>query len=205
MQSTQTLEIIGKVSTPCWLPLAVGHLSQVVCMRNVIHTRDQCARVGFAVCKDAANRDATEADAAIAALATDQTCTLTFTACTVVGECHFESCVNGLGARVREEDTIKTSRHHLSNFFRCFKGEWVTHLEWRRVVELHHLLVYSFSNFVTAVTSVYAPEPGTCIEYFLAISRCEVHAFCAFQNARCSFKLLVASKRHPEIGHVQIC
>ena len=71
MQRDDALELVGEMRAPVRLALAEGLVLAVVGVRQVIDAGQQRAEE-LAVVDDAADRDAAEADAVIAALAADQ-------------------------------------------------------------------------------------------------------------------------------------
>src|SRR6516225_3323837 len=72
---------------------------------------------------DAADRDAAEADAVIAALAPDQPGPLSFAASPMIGERDIERRVDRLRARTREEDAVEPLRRHGRKPCGEFEGE----------------------------------------------------------------------------------
>ena len=71
MQRDDALEIVGEMRAPFRLALGEGLLLAIVGRRQVVDAGEQRAEE-FAVGDDAADRNAAEADAVIAALAPDQ-------------------------------------------------------------------------------------------------------------------------------------
>ena len=71
MQRDDTIEFVGEMRAPFRLADAEGLLLAIVSRRQMIDAGEQRAEL-FAVVDDAADRNAAEADAVIAALAADQ-------------------------------------------------------------------------------------------------------------------------------------
>ena len=72
MQRDETLEIIGKMRAPFRLADGEGLFLTIVSRRQMVDAGEQRAEL-LAVVDDAADRNAAEADAMIAAFAADQT------------------------------------------------------------------------------------------------------------------------------------
>ena len=109
VQRDDALELVGEMRAPVRLALAEGLVLAVVGGRQVIDAGQQRAEE-FAVVDDAADRNAAEADAVIAALAPDQAGARAFAAHVVIGERDLERGVDRLRAGVAEEHVIEIAR-----------------------------------------------------------------------------------------------
>src|SRR3546814_4822208 len=98
-----------------------------------MHDTRHAEAVHFAIPHHAADGEAREVDAMIAALATDQTEALSFTADAVVEDRDFQSCLNSFRSGIREEDVVETARRQRLYPARQFEGRWMAMLEGRRV------------------------------------------------------------------------
>ena len=171
---------------------------QVVRVRQVIDARQHRAEE-LAVVDHAADRDAAEADAVVAALAADQAGARAFAAHAVIGERDLERGVDRLGARVREEHVVEALRRDL--------GERVRELE-RRSGGPSGTAARSPSSRSASLTAsvislrpwpgVDAPEARDAVEDLAAVGRPVVHALGAREQARVRLELPVGRERHPE-------
>ena len=100
----------ARCAAPLRLAAGEGVVRRVVGVRQVIHAGQQAAE-DLAVGDDAADRDAAEADAVIAALAADQPRARALAASAVVGERDLQRGIDRLGAGVGEEDVVEVARH----------------------------------------------------------------------------------------------
>ena len=90
----------------------------------------------LAVADDAADRDAAEADAVIAALAADEARARALALRAVIGERDLERGVDRLRARVAEEHVVEVARRERGEPLGELEGLRMAHLEGRRVVHL---------------------------------------------------------------------
>ena len=135
MQRDDALEIVGKMRAPFGLALGEGLLLAIVGVRQVIDAGKQRAEE-LAVGDDAADRDAAEADAVIAALAPDQARARAFAAHIVIGERDLERGVDRLRAGIAEEHVVEIARRQRRDPARELERLRMAELEGRRVVEL---------------------------------------------------------------------
>src|SRR6266567_560457 len=92
--------------TPFRLALGKGLLLAIIGVRQVVDAAERRTE-HLAIRHDAADRNAAEADAVIAALAADHAHARGFAAHVVVGESDFERCINGFRAGIAEEHMIE--------------------------------------------------------------------------------------------------
>ena len=197
VQRDQALELLGEVGAVLGLAADIGVPGEVVRVRQVVHTR-QTGAEPLAVVHDAADRDAAEAHAVIAAFTADEAGARAFAAGAVVGERDLERGVDGFGTGVREEDVIEPLREPAGHCVRELEAGLVSHLERRRVLHRRDLPTHRLGDFPAAVARIDAPQAGHRIEDLPALRRPVVHALGAGQQARVRLELAVGRERHPE-------
>ena len=138
VQRDQAIEFVRKVPAPFRLADGEGLLGAVIGRRQVIDAGDQRAE-HLAVADDAADRDAAEADAVIAALAADQPHARGVAAHVVKGERDLERGVDRLRAGIAEEHVVEVAGGERGDAARQFERLRVRELEGRRVVHLGRL------------------------------------------------------------------
>lgn len=87
----------------------------------------------------------------------------------------FESRVDGLRARIGEEDMVQSLGGELNETIGQFKGFRMPHLKRRRVVKFLDLPLHGFDNLGMRVAGVTAPETGRPVQYGAPIRRPIVH------------------------------
>ena len=107
------LERVGELGAVRRLSARERVAREIVRVRQVVDDRQQLRRELLAVGLDAADRDAAEADAVIAARAADEAHALRLPLRLPVGERDLERRVDRLRARVAEEHVIDVARQHL--------------------------------------------------------------------------------------------
>src|SRR4051794_36402782 len=100
----------------------------------------QHAAEEFAIVDHASYGDATEPDAVISLLASDQSLASAFPAYAVISDCNLERGVYRFRTRVREKDMIQIAGCDFSKLFSKSECRRMSHLEGRRVVELLQLV-----------------------------------------------------------------
>ena len=190
------LELVGEMRAPVRLALAEGLVLAIVGRRQMIDAGEQRAEE-FAVVDDAADRDAAEADAVIAALAPDQARARAFAAHVVIGERDLERGVDRLRAGIGEEHMVERAGRHRRHPARQLEGLGVGELEGRRVVELGRLRLDGLDDRVAVVAGVGAPEPGGAVEHGAALGRVVVHVLRPRDQARRGLEGAVRRERQP--------
>ena len=109
VQRDEALEFVGEVRAVLGLAARVGVAGEVVRVRQVVDARQHRAEQ-LAVVDHAADGDAAETDAVIAALPTDEARARAFAARAVIGQRDLERGVDRLRAGVREEDVVEALR-----------------------------------------------------------------------------------------------
>ena len=152
----------------------------------------------LAVVDDAADRDAAEADAVIAALAADQAGAGAFAAHVVIGERDLERGVDRLGARVAEEHVVEIGGRERRDPARELEGLRMGELERRRVVELRRLALDRRDDRVAVVAGIAAPHAGGGVEHGAAVGGVVVHVLGPGDQPRRLLEGAVGRERHPE-------
>ena len=138
VQCDDALELVGKVRAPFRLTLGEGLMLAAVGRRQMVDAGQQRAEE-FAVVDNAANRNAAEADAVIAALAADQAGARAFAADVVVGERNLERGVDRLRAGIAEKHAVEVGRRQRRDPARQLERFGMREMERRRVIELRCL------------------------------------------------------------------
>ena len=196
MQRDDALEIVGEVRAPFRLALAEGLLLAVVGVRQMIDAGEQRAEE-FSVGDDAADRDAAEADAVIAALAPDQARARAFAAHVVIGERDLERGIDRLRARIAEEDVVEIAGRERGHAARQLERLRVRELERRRIVELGRLGADRGDDRIAIVSGIGAPQPGGAVEHGAAVGRVVVHVLGAGDQPRRGLERAVRRERDP--------
>ena len=135
VESDQPLEIVGELGAMLRLAAGEGVPGEVVGVADVVDAGEQRAEL-LAVGDDAADRDAAEIDAVIAALAADQAEARALADGALIGERDLQRRLDRLRAGIGEEDVVDARRHVGDEAGGQLEGLGVAHLEGRRVVEL---------------------------------------------------------------------
>ena len=138
VQRDDALQLVGEMRAPFRLAAGEGLFGAVIGVRQVVDARQQRAEE-LAVLDDAADRDAAEADAVIAALAADQARPAALALHVPIGERDLERRIHGLRARVAEEDVVEVARRELGEARGEGEAARMAELEGRRIVELLRL------------------------------------------------------------------
>ncbi len=124
------------------------------------HVRDvgQRRTVLAPVVDDAGQRDASEVDAMVGALARHEDIAPALAARLVVGERDLHCAVDRFGARVDEEDAVQVAGCQLGHARRQFELPGVAARERRDEVELAKLRGHGVGDFLAAVARIDAKE-----------------------------------------------
>jgi hypothetical protein len=200
VQGDQPLEFVGQVRAVLGLATGIGIALQVVRVRQVVDAREPRAEP-FAVVDHAADGDAAEADAVIAALAADEAGARGLAARAVIGERDLQRGVDRLRSGIGEEDVAEVRRQPARDVVGELERARVSHLERRRVFHRRDLAADRLGDFAAAVAGIDAPQARHCVEDLPAVRRPVMHALGAGQHARVGLELPVGRERHPESFH----
>ena len=156
----------------------------------------------LAVGDDAADRDAAEIDAVIAALAPDQPEPRALALGAVIGERDLQRGVDRFRPRIGEEHMVHALGRDVDQPVGQFEHDRMAHLECRRVIELRRLLLDRLGDLGPAVAGIDAPEPGCAVEDLAPVARRVVHVLGGDQHARRLLELTVRRERHPERAEI---
>ena len=196
MQRDDAFEIVREMRAPVRLALAERLLGAIVGRRQMIDAGQQRAEE-FAVADDAADRDAAEADAVIAALAADQARARAFAADVVIGERDLERGVDRLRSGIAEEHMIEVLRRQRRHPARQLERLRMRKLKRRRVVELGRLRADRRDDRIAVVSGVGAPQPGGAVEHGAAVGRVIVHVLGARDQPRRGLERAIGREREP--------
>ncbi len=197
MQRDDALELVGEMRAPFGLALGEGLLLAVVGVRQVVDAGEQRAEQ-LAVVDDAADRDAAEADAVIAALAADQARARAFAAHRLIGERDLERGVDRLRAGIAEEHVVEVAGRERRDAVRELERLRMGELERRRIVELAGLALDRRDDRVAVVAGIAAPQAGGRVDHLAAVGGDVVHVLGARDQARRLLEGPVRRERHPE-------
>ena len=184
------------MAAPLRLADAEGLLGPVIGGRQMIDAGEQRAEL-LAVGNDAADRDAAEADAVIAALAADQPHPRRIVAHVMEGERDLERGVDRLRAGIAEEHVIEIARRERGDAARQLERLGVRKLEGRRVVEFGRLGLDRLDDRVAVMAGIGAPQAGRAVDELAPVRREIVHVLGARDQARARLERPVGRERHP--------
>ena len=202
VQLHQTFQIIGELSAVLGLAAREGIARRIVRVAHVIDRSEHVAE-GLAVADHAAYGNAAEADAVVAALASDQDAARAFAADAVVSQRDFQRGIHCFGAGVGEEHPVHALRGDRRQLFRRLEGDGVVHLEAGRVVHGLGLLLDRVDDRAAAVACVDRPKPGDAIEHFAAVLGLIMHILGGHQQAGRGLELAIRGEGNPQRVEVQ--
>ena len=138
-------------------------------VRQVVDAGQQRAE-HLAVGDDAADRDAAEIDAVIAALAADQAGARALALGAVVGERDLQRGVDRFRTGIGEEHMVQARRRDVDQPVGELEDDRMAHLEGRRVVELGRLLLDRLGDLRAAVAGIDAPQARGAVEDLAAVA-----------------------------------
>ena len=197
VQTDDALQFVGQMRAPLRLADGEGLLGAVIGGLQMIDAGHQHAEL-LAVVDDAADRDAAEADAVIAALAADQPHARGVAAHVVIGERDLERGVDRLRAGIAEEHVVEIAGRQRGDAARQLEGLRVRELEGRRVVELARLGLDRFHDRIAIMARIGAPETGGAVDQLAPVRGEIVHVLGAGDEARPRLEGAVGRERHPE-------
>ena len=182
---------------PFGLALGEGLGVAVIGVRQVVDAGEERAKE-LPVIDDAADRDAAEADAVIAALAADEAGARAVAAHVVIGERDLECGVDRLRTRIAEEHMVEIAGREGRDAACEFKRVRMSELECRCVVELLRLALDRRDDRVAVVARIAAPQAGSAVEHSAAVVGVIVHPLGPRDQPRRLLEGAVRRKRHPE-------
>ena len=196
VQRHQPVKRVGQMRAPFRLADGEGLLLAVIGHRQMIDAGHQRAEL-LAVRHDAADGDAAEADAVIAALAPDQAHARALVPNFVIGERNFQRGVDRLRAGIAEEDMIKIAGSERRDARSELEGFRMRELKRRRVVELGRLALDRRHDRIAVMAGVRAPEAGGAVDQLAPVRREVMHVLGAGDQARPRLEGAVGRERHP--------
>ena len=152
----------------------------------------------LAVRHDAADRDAAEAAAVIAALAADQPGAARLAAHVVVGDGDLQRRVDRLRTGVREEDVVEVARRQRRDAGRDREGLGMTELERGCEIEFRGLRLDGLDDGLAVVAGIGAPEARGAVHHGAPVRRVVEHVLGPRDHARALLERAVRRIRHPE-------
>ena len=134
VQRDDALELVGELRAPCSGWPREKALAQVMGVRQMIDAGSRLPK-SLAVARDAADRDAAETDAVIAALAADEAGARALAADAVIGDGDLERGIDRLRAGIGEEDMVEIAGRQVPRAAPPLEGLGMAHLEGGRVIE----------------------------------------------------------------------
>ena len=196
MQGHDAIERVGQVPAPLGLAHREGLVLAVVGVGQVVDAREQRPEV-LAVAHDAADRDAAEAGAVVAALPPDQPLPRALAAHVVVRDGDLERRVDRLRPGVGEEHVVEVGGRQRRDAGRELEGLGVAELEGGREVELGRLLLDGAHDRLAGVARVGAPQARGAVHHGAALGRVVVHVLGARDHPRALLEGAVRGERHP--------
>ena len=192
-----TFQLVGKLGPVFRLAAGEGVAREVVRVRHMVDTRQQCAE-HLAVGNDAADRNAAEIHPVIAALATDQPCAAALAAHPMIGNRHLQRGLDRLRSGIGIEAVIHAVRRQVDQPVRQFERLRMPHLEGRRIIKLRHLVLHGLNDLRPRMTRIHAPQACRAVKDLAAVGGRVVHVPGADHHARVRLELPVRGERHPE-------
>jgi hypothetical protein len=201
MQRDHPFQVFREFNAIRWQALRERIATDIERVAHVVDAGQQRAEE-LAVVREAADRDAAEADTVIALFATDQARALAVAAGTVIGQRDLQCGIDRLRARIGEEHAVHAFRRDRGQAFGHLERQGMTHLEGRREVHRRDLLLHGSDDAVAAMAGIAAPQAAGAIEDFATIDRGVEHALRGCEQARLRLELSVGRERHPERPHL---
>ena len=152
----------------------------------------------LAVVHDAADRDAAEVDAVIAAFAPDQPGPRALAPRPVIGDGEFQRRFHAFRAGVGVEHMLDALGRDIDQAVGKLERDGVAHLEGRGIVEFRRLMGDGFADLRAAMARVAAPQARRPVQHLPPVGRGIVHVACRHEHARRFLELPVRGEGHPE-------
>src|SRR6266540_3320644 len=196
VQRDDALELVGQMPAPVRLTLAEGLMLAAVGRRQMVDAGEQRAEQ-FAVVDHAADRNAAEADAVVAALTPDQAGARAFAAHVVIGERDLERGVDRLRAGIAEEHVVEVAGRERGDSARELERLGMGELKRRRVVERGRLRLDRRNDRIAIVPGIGAPHAGGAVEHGAPVGGVVMHVLGARDQARRGLERPVGRERKP--------
>ena len=197
MERDDALKLVGEVGAPLRLALGEGLMLAAIGRRQMVDAGEKRSEE-FPVIDDAADRNAAEADAVIAALTADQAGAVALAADIVVSERDLQCGVDRLRTRITEEHAVEIGRRQRGDPARQLEGLWMGEMKRGRVVEFGGLPLDRRDNRITVVAGIRAPQPRQSIEHGAPVRREVVHSLRRRDQTRCALESSVRRERQPK-------
>ena len=201
VQADDPLERVGEMAAPFRLALGEGLMFAAVGGRQMVGSGQQGAEE-LAVVDHAADGNAAEADAVIAALAADQALPRAVAAHVVVGDRDFQRGVGGFRSRIGEEDMVEIARREFGDARGELECERMRELEGRREIQFGGLALDRGDDGGPIVAGVAAPERRGRVENLTPLGGVIVHVLRFGNQPRPLLERPVRRERQPERGQV---
>ncbi len=194
-------ERVGEMGAPFRLALGEGLMLAIVGRGQMVDAGEQRAEI-LAVVDHAADRNAAEADAVIAALAADEALARALAPHVVIGERDLERRVAGLRAGIAVEHVIEIARRELGYARRQLERQRMGELEGRREIELRRLPLDRRHDRGPVVSGVAAPQTRRGVEDRAPLGREIMHVLGARDEPRLLLEGAIGRERQPERAQV---
>ena len=185
------------MAAPFRLTLGESLLRAIIGVRQVIDAGEHGAEE-FAVGDHAADTDAAEIHAMIAALAPDEAGARGFTLGTVISERDLERCVGGFRTRIAEERIVQIAGRQIGEARGEFEHLGMAELESGGEIELGRLFLDRFDDPGATVAGIGAPKARRRIEHRAAGHVVIMHVLGAGDEARLLLESAIGGEAHPE-------
>ncbi|CAI8181965.1 MAG: Uncharacterised protein [SAR116 cluster bacterium] len=201
MKGRNTFQLVGKLGPVFGLTAGKGVAGEIMRVRHMIDTRQQCAE-HFAVGDDAADRNTAEIHPVIAALTPDQARAAALAAHTMIGNRHLQRGLDRFRSGIGIETVIHAVRRQVDQPVRQLERFGMAHLERRRIIQLRHLVLHGLNDLRPCMARIHAPEAGRAVKDLATVGGRVVHVLGADHHARVRLELPVRSERHPECTEI---
>ena len=193
------LERVGELRAVARLAARERVGGEIVRVGEMVDRGGKLGRELAAVRLDAADGDAAEAHAMVAARPSDEPHALRLTLGLPVGEGDLERRIDGLGARVAEENVFEVGGEHRGELLRELERQRMAHLERRRVVHDARLFADGRGDRFPAMPGVHAPEASGAVENLAAVGCGVVHAVGRDEKARRLLEGAIRGEGEPKL------
>ena len=197
IERDQVFQRVGALGAPCGLAAAEGVALRRVGVREMGNVAEQVAELPPVV-GDAADRQAAETDAVIAARPADQHGALRLARRLVIGQRNLQRGIDRFGPRVDEEHVVEIAGQQGGDARRQLELQRMPHLERGRIVHAFGLGADRLHDLGPPVAGVDAPQAGGSVEYAAAVGRAVMHPPRRFEQARRGLELAIGRKGHPQ-------